>query len=721
MPIDEYRRKRDFAKTPEPKPEQGPGEGNRFVVHRHEARNLHYDLRIEAGGVLACWAVPKGFSYLPEDKRLAVRTEDHPLMYESFEGSIPKGQYGAGTMRIWDAGTYEVRKAAGISQALDKGELKLELRGRRLRGEWHLVRTKQEQGKNWLLFKARDRYAGSGSDLFAGADMSRALEKPLPKRVTRMEAEAGGKPFDDPDWLFEPAFPGRRVLARVEDTQVSLLHGAQDLAEKLPAIAKALASVRASRALLDGVVVAVDVQGRPSEEALERELGQAGAGEAGEAGAAANGAPAAAAASSTVLYLFDLLYAEEWDLRGLPLRERKAALRGLLPDSARLQLIEPMAERGLTLARAAAASGLPAIVAKRALSAYRAGVSKEWLRIPVSAEVVAAAAAAAAAAATAVSAAGEAGSARTRKTASARKAAAPAAAEPLLVISHPRKVYWPEQGYTKGDLVGYYDTVANWILPYLRDRPLHLYRWPDGVRGKSFYQKQLPEEVLSQLETVDVARDGEPPVLYAMCNDRRALLTLINTGSIDLHPWFSHKGSLDSPDWAVLDLDPKEAPFSSVIKIARQAGRLLRGLGLEPYLKTSGSTGLHVYLPLKTGYTFEQSRMFCEAVARLLVRDNPDLATVERVVSRREGRVYVDFLQNRREQTVVPPYVVRPVEAASVSMPLEWDELEEEFRIADFTLMTAPRRLERTGDLFRTALSRPQDLAPAIQALEKML
>jgi bifunctional non-homologous end joining protein LigD len=206
-----------------------------------------------------------------------------------------------------------------------------------------------------------------------------------------------------------------------------------------------------------------------------------------------------------------------------------------------------------------------------------------------------------------------------------------------------------------------------------------------------------------------------------MCNDRKALLTLINTGSIDLHPWFSRKGSLDSPDWAILDLDPKQAPFSSVIKIARQAGRLLRGLELEPYLKTSGSTGLHVCIPLKPGYTFEQSRMFCEAVARLLVRDHTDLATVERAVSRREGRVYIDFLQNRREQTVVPPYVVRPVEAASVSMPLEWDELEGDFRLEDFTLMTAPRRLERVGDLFRTALSRPQDLAPAIEALGRQL
>ncbi len=288
-------------------------------------------------------------------------------------------------------------------------------------------------------------------------------------------------------------------------------------------------------------------------------------------------------------------------------------------------------------------------------------------------------------------------------------------------VTHPRKVYWPEQGYTKGDLVGYYDQVASWILPYLKDRPLHLYRWPDGIRGKSFYQKQLPDDLLNGVETVDVARNGEPPTLYAMCNDRATLLTLINSGSIDLHPWMSRKGSLDSPDWSILDLDPKTAPFSSVIKVARVVGRILRGVGIEPYLKTSGSSGLHVCIPLAPGYTYEQSRMFCEAVARLVVRDHPDLATVERVVSRREGRVYIDFLQNRREQTVVPPYVVRPVEAASVSMPLAWDELEGEFQIADFTLKTAPRRIERTGDLFRTALSHPQDLAPAIDALGKYL
>jgi len=682
MAIEEYRRKRDFSKTSEPAPGAAGGKGNGFVVHRHEARNLHYDLRIEANGVLACWAVPKGFSYTPADKRLAVKVEDHPLLYKDWEGTIPKGQYGAGTMKIWDTGEYEVRKSPNIATALEKGELKIVLKGQRLRGEWHLVRTKAEEGKNWLLFKARDRYVGSGSDLFGGADMARAVRKPLPRSISRMEPVAGGAPFSDPGWLFEPAFAGSRVLARVDGDQVSLRARGEDLAPRLPALAGELASVRAETAVFDGVVVALDEHGVPSEQALAETLESGG--------------------DKAVLYLFDILYAEEWDLRRLGLRERKAVLRAMLPESKRLLLMDPVPERGEALAQAALVSGLPAIIGKKADSPYSAGASDDWRLIPVASP----------------SSGKRPGTRRaTPPSPRARAKASAAPAAPLVVISHPRKVYWPEQGYTKADLVGYYDAVANHLLPYLKDRPLHLYRWPDGIRGKSFYQKQLPEELLEGVETVNVARDGEEPTYYAICNDRRTLLTLINSGSIDLHPWLSKKGSLDSPDWAVLDLDPKEATFEMVIRIARTVGKLLRGLGIVPYLKTSGSSGLHVCIALKPGYTYEQSRMFCEAVARLVVRDHADIATVERVIARREGRVYIDFLQNRREQTVVPPYVARPVEAASVSMPLAWDELEEELHVSDFTIMNAPSRVERTGDLFRTALANPQDLAPAIEAL----
>ncbi len=682
MGIEDYRRKRDFAKTPEPAPRglARPGGGNSFVVHRHEARNLHYDLRIEAGGALACWAVPKGFSYAPSDKRLAVRTEDHPLEYLGFEGVIPQGQYGAGTMKIWDSGEYELRKSPALAEALQKGEVKLRLRGRRLRGEWHLVRTKEEDGRNWLLFKARDRYVGSGSDLFGGADLGRAVRRPLPRSVARMEPLPADLPFSGPDWLFEPALIGARVLARVEGSTVSLRGDGGDLGARLPGLVSAMSTIRAETALLDGVVVALDGEGRPSKAALEKELGSGGAG--------------------AVLYLFDVLYSEEWDLRPLALRERKAVLRAMIPESARLFLVDAIAENGEALAEAAGGSGFPAIVAKRAAGPYRAGVSEDWRLIPVAPAAARGKAAA---------------------TGSARRASGAAAAAPMVAITHPRKVYWPEQGFTKGDLAAYYERVAGWLLPYLRDRPLHLYRWPDGVRGKSFYQKQLPEDLLEKLETVNVARDGGEPLYYAMCNDRAALLTLVNTGSIDLHPWLSRRGSLDSPDWAILDLDPKGAPFQDVVRVARAVGRLLRGLGVEPYLKTSGKSGLHVWVPLKPGYSYEQARMFCEAAARLVVRDHEDIATVERVVSRREGRVYVDFLQNRREQTVVPPYVARPVEAASVSMPLAWDELEEELHPERFTIATAPARVEGAGDLFRTALANRQDLAPAIEGIATYL
>jgi len=670
MGVEQYRRKRDFSKTPEPAPAAERGAASVFVVHRHEARRLHYDLRLEAGGALASFAVPKGFSYDPADKRLAVHTEDHPLKYESFEGVIPRGQYGAGTMQIWDTGVYELLRGADITAALAKGELKLVLRGRRLRGEWHLVQTKREGGRDWLLFKARDRYAGSGSDLFAGVDLARARRVPPPRRPGLMEPATGYAPFSDPGWMFEPGLVGTRVLVSIEGSGVSLRAGKEDLAPLLPRIVRDLESVRAETALLEGVAVALDGEGRPSEEALRNQL--------------------AGGADSVLLYVSDVLYAEEWDLRGLALRERKAALRNLLPELRRVLPVDPIAGSGEELAEAAAAAGLPAILAKRAESPYRAGRSEDWRLIAV-----------------------------TRPPGRGRATRVPAG--DAVPITNPRKVYWPEQGYTKGDLVAYYDQIADHILPYLRDRPLHLYRWPDGVRGKSFYQKQLPEGLPDWVETANVARPGEEPAHYIVCSDRRTLLTLINLGSIDLHPWFSRRGSLDSPDWAVLDLDPKDAPFSSVIKVAREAGKILRGLGLEPVLKTSGSSGLHVFVPLAPGYSYEQSRMFAEAVARLLVRGHGDIATVERSVGRREGRVYVDFLQNRREQTVVPPYVVRPVEAASVSMPLDWDELEGELRVEAFTLANAPARVARTGDLFRAALAKPQDLAPAIAALDRYM
>lgn len=671
-PLADYRQKRDFRHTPEPPDAPvAPRGGQAFVVHRHEARQLHYDLRLEHGGVLCSWAVPKGFSYDPAQKRLAVRTEDHPLAYERFEGRIPKGQYGAGTMTIWDRGRFELRVFPTWEASLAAGELKLVLFGRRLRGEWHLVRTKQ--GPNtWLLFKARDVYAGPDRDSALGIDLGTACESELEAMPEPMRWHGTAAAHADPAWLFEVEFAGRRCLLHKDRGRLEL--------PGLPAadadLTAAAAGLRAERALLDGVLVAHDGAGHPDGQATAVALARGDL-------------------RGLCYYAFDLLHWEDYDLRTLPLVERKAALRAVLPPHPRLLFVDHVAGNGPGLLTAIAARGLPAMIAKRAASPYRSGPSDDWRRILSS------------------QAAGE--------TTNPRANAPAPDLWHQVRPSNLAKVYWPGTGHTKGDLLAYYAAVAEWLLPHLRDRPLHLQRFPDGIDGKSFYQRDAGPNAPSWLTTTPIEHDGAA-VPHLVIADLPSLLYAINLGSIDLHPWLSRVGSLDQPDYAVLDLDPKQAPFAWVVRLARAAGRLLRGIGLRPLLKTSGKRGMHVFVPLRAGYSYDQSRMFTEAVARLLVRELPELATVERNPERRDGKVYLDFLQNRGSQTVVPPYAVRPVPAASVSAPLHWDELEDpDLDPTRFTLQTMPERLRATGDLFRPALEDRQDLAAAIDAMAEVL
>jgi len=669
-PLGDYEKKRDFERTPEPparRPRRAKGAPAIFVVHRHEARRLHYDLRLERRGVLLSWAVPKGFSYDPADKHLAVRTEDHPLEYEDFHGVIPKGEYGAGTMQIWDHGHVVFLNG---EDGPETGEVKVLLFGRRLRGEWHLVRTKQ--GPNtWLIFKSRDRYAGVKRDTVLGADLTRAREAPLPRRVTPMEPGAQVAPFSDHDWLFEARFAGRRVLARKDGDEVRLV-GERRLPDGMRAD---LLRLRAERALVDGVLVALDEDERPSRALLEERLAAGGEG--------------------VLLHAVDLVHFEDYDLRPLGTLERKAALRGLVPPLARVLFTDHVLGRGEDLVAAVRAAGLPGVIAKRAEAPYAPGPSPDWRAIEVPA------ADAALPVRKALTATGG-GRGRSRVT-----------------YTNLDKVYWPAEGHTKGDLLAYYEQVADVLVPYLRDRPIHLNRFPDGIAGKSFYQKEAKEGTPDWVRTVDIgSRRRGQGLRYMVCDDRDTLLYLVNLGSIDLHPWMSRVASQDSPDWAVIDLDPKEAPFADVVRIAREVGRLLRGIGLKPYLKTSGSSGLHVFVGLAPGYDYAQSEMFCESVARIVARELPEIATVERSLAERGGKVYVDFGQNRKGQTVVPPYVVRPVRGASVSTPLAWDELEGDLQISHFTLQNVPERLERLGDLFRPVLTEPQDLGAAVGALE---
>ncbi|MCA8941891.1 MAG: non-homologous end-joining DNA ligase [Planctomycetes bacterium] len=669
-PTDDYERRRDFARTPEPRASakrQRRGARAEFVVQRHDASRLHYDLRLEIGGTLASWAVPRGFSYDPKEKRLAIRTEDHPLGYLDFEGVIPEGEYGAGTMQIWDRGTYHCVDAehmpADPADSVAGGELKVVLGGRRLRGEWHLVKTKQAEN-SWLLFKSRDRYAASASRRGVDMDLGAAKPSPMPKRPRHVAIADAREPFSDPDYVFELEFDGRPTFALVEAGHVRLSGVDDARAESLCAD---LAELRGESAVVDGTLVVRDSDGRPSFAALSARL-------AGDSDA------------TLEFYAHDLLHYEGLDLRNLPLVERKAALGRILPASDTVHFVDHVVADGERLAETVAAAGLGAIVARRADGDYLHGVR---CRVRVEPH------------------------AKSGDLDAALRALHGGATVPT--VTNPGKTFWPDDGLTKGDLCAYYAAVADTILPHLVDRPIHLHRFPDGIGGESFYQHKPSEGAPAWLHSEEI--DG---AAHIFCDDLRHLIYLVNLASIDLHPWMSRRHSLEHPDWLVLDLDPKDAPFADVVAIARAAHELLADLGLRSWLKTSGKTGLHVYVPLEPVYSYDQARLFAEGVARYLAHRHAKIATVERAVQRRGSRVYVDFGQNRRGQTVVAPYVVRPVPGATVSAPLPWDELDGLDPRA-FTMKSMPRRIAEHGDLFRGVLDEPQELLPAIEALRGLM
>jgi bifunctional non-homologous end joining protein LigD len=301
-------------------------------------------------------------------------------------------------------------------------------------------------------------------------------------------------------------------------------------------------------------------------------------------------------------------------------------------------------------------------------------------------------------------------------------AAATPSNQPRVIISNPRKVFWPDEGYTKADLVAYYEAVSPWLLPYLKDRPLVLTRYPDGITGKSFYQKDAPDFVPSWIRTERVwAREVEREIGYFVVDDLEALRYIVNLGAIPLHLWGSRAGSLERPDWLILDLDPKGAPFIDVVKVARALRKLLDALELPSYVKTSGATGLHVLLPLGARYTYEETRTFARLLATLGVEAEPEIATIVRPIRERAGKVYIDCLQNGHGQTIVAPFSARPLPGAPVSCPLRWSEVTARLDPARFTIATMAARLESVGDPVAPVLREAIDIAATLPRLERRL
>jgi bifunctional non-homologous end joining protein LigD len=839
MALERYREKRHFDKTPEPAP-QGEGQkpagaALRFCIQRHHASHLHYDLRLEVDGVLKSWAVPKGPTLDPAQKRLAMMVEDHPLEYGGFEGNIPKGNYGAGSVMLWDQGTYEVLDNTSSDQQLTRGDFKFRLSGEKLAGDFAIVRTKRGKGNEWLLIKKKDAFAQPGWDpedharsvlsgrtqeeiaqdlpanIPANAPASTAklsavsgvVKGPMPKNVAPMLAQIGkGTPPATKDWLCEVKWDGVRVLATIEEGRAAMVSRNRNAMDRqYPELSVLPRHLKAKTAIVDGEIAALDQRGVPSFERLQSRINVA------EASAIAT----LARHTPVVFFAFDLIYLDGYDLRGVPLIERKRLLKEVLETNEVIRYSEHFEGHGPELFEAARVQGIEGIVAKRALSFYESRRTSDWLKYKVQSSdsfILCGftegerdhfgALVLGIHEGSVLKWAGNVGTGFDRKTMQAIHAKllplrtdrcpvepdknlpkpgavtwtrpevvcevrytnwtddgrlrAPVFAglrpdvdpsecvrvkEDILVVDHPvllaadqteaqitidnhrlkftnlNKIFYPKDSVHKRDLLNYYDAVAPLILPHLKDRPLSLKRYPNGVDEPFFFQKEVAESFPKWLRTG--MADG---IRHVIGEDRATLLFLVNLGCIDHNPWMSRMGTLEHPDYLLIDLDPQECGYAKVVEAALAVRALLDKAELESYPKTTGGDGMHLFVPLKPVYTYEQVRTLAEALAAMVALQHPKLFTTPRAVSKREkGRVYFDWAQIAQGKTISAPYVLRAYPGAPVATPLEWREVTPKLDPGQFHMGNAMARFDRVGDLFAGVLSKPQRMEKALERL----
>jgi len=867
MALEQYRRKRDPERTPEPFGGQArPGavqSGGVFVIQKHDATRMHYDFRLEMEGVLRSWAVPKGPSLNPADKRLAVMVEDHPLDYGDFEGVIPKGNYGAGAVIVWDRGVYTALDPKDdVAGAVRAGKLDLELRGYKLRGAFTLVRTGRgakpsgDGKQQWLLIKKRDEHAGdddvtqlhprsvlsglaveemyeaSAAGEAVAADLARANVPQLsaalgPREFPLMFAKLSYDPVDGKQWLFEIKYDGVRALALREGDAVRMFaRSGKEITGQYPEVALALRALPYRRFAIDGEIVALNDQGRPNFQLLQRRMHLSDRRDIARMSLAV----------PVCYFVFDLLAFDKFDLRGLALEERKQFLERLIKGEGPLRYCEHIAERGRDFFEAVTNAKLEGMMAKLRASPYRGRRSGDWLKIkcpltlnfviggysdpagtrpyfgalllgqyesdgrlrftekvgtgfnhdtlrqlhelmrqrardtspfrrPAAGEPPLPAGAhfcepelvcevrfaewtnqggirhpsfqglvkdadphdctyeGPPSSESPASPVGAVSPAEPGSAIAQAAAADPDGASGRVAITNPDKVFWPEQGYTKGDLVAYYQSIAPWMLPYLKDRPVMLTRYPDGIDGKSFYQKDAPGFAPPWLRTEKIySHDSQRDISYFILDSADALAYMANLAAITIHIWSSRLPHLENPDWLLFDIDPKGSTTRNAVLVAQETAAALREVGLRPYLKTSGQAGLHVMVGLEPKYTYEQARMFSEAVARLVVNRIPDLATINRNPRTRAGKVYIDYLQLGHGKTIAGPFSVRPINGAPVSAPLDWKELKPTLDPGVFNIKTMPKRMAKLGrDPFLGALEDPMTLEDALPALESAL
>jgi len=895
MSLEKYVSKRDFSKTKEPKSGKNKDkEKLYFVIQKHDASRLHYDFRLEMRGVLKSWAVPKGPSTDPKTKRLAMMVEDHPFDYKDFEGIIPKGEYGGGTVIVWDKGTYEpIEEIVGkkaqekhLMHQLKEGSLKIKLNGTKLQGEFALVKTHGMGENGWLLIKHKDEYAsvkdvtkndksvlsgktietmeetpdtvwkeGREQKVITGQkspqdklekkikpeiskvqpDVKSLIKKikktPIPEGIKPMLATLVDAPFDDPDWQYEVKWDGYRTLAFLDKKDVNLFsRNNKSFNDKFYPIYDLLKEWKIN-AVLDGEILVLNEKGISNFGSLQNWRSEAD--------------------GELVFYVFDLLWYDGKNLMELPLSQRQAILSDVLPrDDDRVRLSKVFKANGIDFFDAAERMGLEGIIAKKSDSLYSTDRrSKEWLKIKVHKrqEVVIAGFTKNENTSKSFSSlllgvyekgklqyVGKVGtgfSDKLQKTMMQQfksliidespfdlipdvnkpsrfrpnppkakatwlkpelvcevtftevtddgvfrhpsfkgmredkkaksvtreievpteevmdtknpesknedkhsEAVSPPKKNNTKTLLNPKdetqvrkikghelkftnlsKIYWPEDKVTKRDMFNYYYQVAEYILPYLKDRPQSLNRFPGGIHGPSFYQKDVKGKAPDWAETFPYENGEGEKKEYLVGTDVDSLLWMASLGCIEINPWFSRVQHPDNPDYCVIDLDPgKNTTFDQVINAALEVKKVLDAIDVTSYPKTSGSTGIHIYIPLNAKYSYDQSQLFAKLIVSLVHKQIPDYTSLERMVSARKGKMYLDFLQNRPGATIAGPYSLRPKIGATVSMPLHWDEVKPGLEMKDFNIFNAIDRLKVKGDLFKGVLGKGIDLKRAI-------